>query len=288
MTFMSNEWNVLLVDDEPDVLSVSKLAMRNFEVFGLPLKLHTAASKAETLEMLGEETLFLSSLAVAFIDVVMESDTAGLELCQYIREDLNNSTTQLFIRTGQPGIAPEREVIDRFDINGYFTKAEATEDKLYSLVKSGVRQYFSIRNMKGMMRMVDAFITMGDSRQKMKEVLEQILRGFSIHDWEKTGRMDAYADIGGQAVLGDIGLDKQEAMKLKEKLETEERIPLGPDGDNYIIDEKNNLLMNIVAKPYQPEAFLLFKEPPVAASNETVMIFHFPLRSMATIWARAK
>ena len=32
-------------------------------------------------------------------------------------------------------------VLDRYDINGYFTKVEATEDKLYSLVKSGVRQY---------------------------------------------------------------------------------------------------------------------------------------------------
>jgi hypothetical protein len=83
------------------------------------------------------------NVAVAFIDVVMESDTAGLELCQYIRETMGNKTAQLFIRTGQPGVAPEREVIDRYDINGYFTKAEATEDKLYSLVKSGVRQYVS-------------------------------------------------------------------------------------------------------------------------------------------------
>ena len=31
-------WPVLLVDDEPDVLTVSKLAMKNFEVYGLPLK----------------------------------------------------------------------------------------------------------------------------------------------------------------------------------------------------------------------------------------------------------
>ncbi len=32
-------------------------------------------------------------------------------------------------------------MIDRYDIIGDFTKAEATEDKLYSLVKSGIRQY---------------------------------------------------------------------------------------------------------------------------------------------------
>ncbi|MCB0064721.1 MAG: hypothetical protein KDE19_21505, partial [Caldilineaceae bacterium] len=127
-----NEWDVLLVDDEPDVLSVSKLAMRDFEVYGLPLKIHTAASKAEALEFLRSKPENQFGLAVALVDVVMESDSAGLELCQTIREEMGNKLTQLFIRTGQPGVAPERSVIDRYDINGYFTKAEATEDKLYS------------------------------------------------------------------------------------------------------------------------------------------------------------
>lgn len=147
---MFNEsWPVLIVDDEPDVLQLSKLVMQDFTVYGLPLKLYTAESKAQAIELIHQElipalsTVTPPSVAVAFIDVVMESDTAGLELCQYIRETMGNKTAQLFIRTGQPGVAPEREVIDRYDINGYFTKAEATEDKLYSLVKSGVRQYLS-------------------------------------------------------------------------------------------------------------------------------------------------
>src|SRR6516162_8172483 len=128
------EWEVLLVDDEPDVLSVSKLAMKRFEVYGLPLKIHTAGSKAAAVEILRQSPALLPTLTVAFIDVVMESDTAGLELCEHIREKLNNKITQLFIRTGQPGVAPERSVIDRYDINGYFTKVEATEDKPYTLI----------------------------------------------------------------------------------------------------------------------------------------------------------
>ena len=123
-----NEWPILIVDDEPDILSISKLAMKNFTVYGLPLKLYTAQSKAEALELLaGELTVQgrFHHLAVAFVDVVMESDTAGLELCEHIRGKLQNHLTQLIIRTGQPGIAPEREVIDKYDINGYFTKPAA-------------------------------------------------------------------------------------------------------------------------------------------------------------------
>src|SRR5689334_15989530 len=135
------EWQILIVDDDPDVLAVSKLAMKKFEVYGVPLRIHTAASKAEAIELLKQLTrLKHVIIAVAFIDVVMETDTAGLELCDYLRQTFENKVTQLYIRTGQPGVAPERSVIDKYDINGYFTKVEMTEDKLYTLVKSACRQ----------------------------------------------------------------------------------------------------------------------------------------------------
>src|SRR5436305_10567274 len=134
------EWHVLLVDDDPDVLAVSKLAMKNFEVYGVPLHIHTAASKADAIELLKKLTrMDHVIIAIAFIDVVMETDTAGLELCEYLRDTYPNKVTQLYVRTGQPGVAPERSVIDKYDINGYFTKVEMTEDKLYTLVKSGCR-----------------------------------------------------------------------------------------------------------------------------------------------------
>src|SRR5205823_9173549 len=112
-----------------------------------------------------------SSIAVVFIDVVMETDTAGLELCEYIRETLGRPAVQLFIRTGQPGIAPERAVIDRYDINGYFTKVEATEDKLYSLVKSGIRQYFFASFSFHLSHLLDLCIAAAGSRERMARIM---------------------------------------------------------------------------------------------------------------------
>ncbi|HNF33630.1 MAG TPA: hypothetical protein PLZ03_02475 [Anaerolineales bacterium] len=142
-----NEWNILVVDDEPDVLAVTKLALRDVKVYGLPVKIHTASSKAEAIEMLKGPLALQGStepiVAVALVDVVMENDHAGLELCKFIREEANGHSVQLFIRTGQPGVAPERSVIDNYDISGYFTKVELSEQKLYTLVKSGVRQWFT-------------------------------------------------------------------------------------------------------------------------------------------------
>ena len=113
------EWPVLIVDDDPDVIAVSKLAMKNFIIDGVPIKLFAASSKAEAVELLSGPLggAALPYISVAFIDVVMEFDQAGLDLCRHIRETMMNRLTQIYIRTGQPGIAPEREVIDRYEIS---------------------------------------------------------------------------------------------------------------------------------------------------------------------------
>ena len=119
------EWPILLVDDDPDVLKVSKLAMKSFQVDGPPVKLYTAKSKAEAIDLLST-TLGgqFPYIAVAFIDVVMETDTAGLDLCEFIRESQQNRLTQIYIRTGQPGVAPER---------AHLAEAEECDAHKYSL-----------------------------------------------------------------------------------------------------------------------------------------------------------
>lgn len=137
---LDRHFNVLLVDDDADVLAVSKLALKRMRIYGLPLKIHTAASRAEA------ETFFKThpeggNVAIALVDVVMETDDAGLELCRFVRETLGNHVTPLVIRTGQAGLAPEKKVIDDFEISGYVNKVEATDTRLYSLIKAGVRSY---------------------------------------------------------------------------------------------------------------------------------------------------
>src|SRR5262249_5394189 len=172
----AKEWPVLFVDDDPDVLAVSRLALKDLEVDGVPVRLFTAKSKAEALDLLNGQLSYaaLPYLAVAFIDVVMETPTAGLDLCQYIRETQQNKLVQLFIRTGQPGVAPERAVIDRYDVNGYFSKVETTQDKLYSLVKAGVRQFDFARLAVGELQVITMAIAAADSHQS----IERVLRGF--------------------------------------------------------------------------------------------------------------
>lgn len=137
-------WNVLIVDDEPDIHEVTSLALKREKVFGAKLKLHHARSAREAMDFWQFEEA-AQALAVAFIDVVMETETAGLDLCKWIRETRHEHVTQLIIRTGQPGKAPPRQIIDDYNISGYLTKTEATGDRMYMTLKTAIQQYYNLQ-----------------------------------------------------------------------------------------------------------------------------------------------
>lgn len=130
-------WRVLLVDDEPDVHTATKVALRNLDIEGRRLEFQHAYSDAEARKVLQQEAPF----AVAVIDVVMESDTAGLDLVRYIREELADAQVRLILRTGQPGYAPEISTIQNYDINDYRTKSELTQSRLFTSLTMAVRSY---------------------------------------------------------------------------------------------------------------------------------------------------
>ncbi|MEO0853941.1 MAG: response regulator receiver protein, partial [Cyanobacteria bacterium J06648_11] len=121
-------WKVLVVDDEEQVHAVTRLALKNFAFEERPLEIISAYSKAEAQKVIDVNP----DTAVLLLDVVMESDRAGLELVQYIRESLKNLFVRIILRTGQPGAAPESTVIEGFDINDYKAKTELTQQKLVS------------------------------------------------------------------------------------------------------------------------------------------------------------
>ena len=148
-------WRVLVVDDEPDVRRLTALNLRGFEFAGRPVDLIEAGSAAEARERLREHP----DLALALIDVVMETDDAGLKLVEFIRNDLSNLMVRLIIRTGQPGAAPERYVIDNFDIDDYKDKTELTAQKLYTTVRSALKNFRDLQkidlNRQGLARILE-------------------------------------------------------------------------------------------------------------------------------------
>ncbi|WP_019557227.1 DUF3369 domain-containing protein [Thiomicrorhabdus arctica] len=136
-------WKVLIVDDEPDVHKITKLVLESVTFENKNVELLHAYSAAEAKEVLQRQPKN-APIAVAFIDVVMETDTAGLDLVKYIREEMDNHITRIILRTGQPGQAPEESVIKDYDINDYKSKTELTSSKLKTTLYASLRSYRDI------------------------------------------------------------------------------------------------------------------------------------------------
>ncbi len=128
---------VLVVDDERDVLLVTKLSLKGLRWRERRVEFIEATSGAEAVEQMRAHP----DVAVVLLDVVMETEHAGLECCKAIRDDLENKTVRVLLRTGQPGQAPEKQTIDDFDIDGYLPKAELTSSRLYSAVRTAIRAW---------------------------------------------------------------------------------------------------------------------------------------------------
>lgn len=134
---VNKAWKILIVDDDHGIHEVTKLALKSMTVRDRPVSFTSVFSAKEAQELLSHD----SSFNVALIDVVMETADAGLELTKYIRQVLLNPDLRIVIRTGQSGLAPEKFVIDNYDINDYKEKTELNADRLYSSIKMAILNY---------------------------------------------------------------------------------------------------------------------------------------------------
>ncbi|OGO84921.1 MAG: diguanylate phosphodiesterase [Chromatiales bacterium RIFOXYA1_FULL_46_5] len=155
-TQSSGEWHLLIVDDDEEIHTVTKLALSDLLVLDRKLVFHHAFSGKEALKFLAQNPY----IAVILLDVVMESDDAGLKVVQQIREELKMDEVRIVLRTGQPGYAPEESVIKEYDINDYKTKTELTRNKLVTAIISSIRSYQQIRtinqNRIGLQKIINA------------------------------------------------------------------------------------------------------------------------------------
>ena len=133
-------WKVLIIDDDESIHQITALVLRGFQFENRPVSLLHAYSGREAYQILEQQL----DIAVAIVDVVMETNHAGLELVKAIRNTLKQHQIRLILRTGQPGEAPEESVIRDYDINDYKNKTEVTAIKLKTLLYSALRSYRDI------------------------------------------------------------------------------------------------------------------------------------------------
>ncbi len=170
-------WKLLIVDDEKEVHEVTRMALSDFEFRGRKLEFLSAYSGAEAKKLVAEH----DDIALILLDVVMETDHAGLEVARFIRGDLQNSFVRIILRTGQPGQAPEHAVITQYDINDYKQKTDLTRHKLFTAVYTSISSYRDLialdLNRRGLEKVIDASARLFDVESLARftdGVLEQL------------------------------------------------------------------------------------------------------------------
>ncbi|KYK46487.1 histidine kinase [Bradyrhizobium liaoningense] len=173
----ARKWKIAVIDDDPAVHDGTRFALSDYSLNGQSLEILSAHSAAEGRKLMAEH----GDIAAVLLDVIMETDVAGLELVEFIRNEIRNETVRIILRTGQPGQAPERRVIVQYDINDYKAKTELTADKLFTSLTAALRSYQQLERMvqtrRGLEIIIDAASTLYDfkSMQRLAEgVLTQL------------------------------------------------------------------------------------------------------------------
>src|SRR5256885_2531963 len=83
-------WKIAVIDDDPAVHEGTRFALYDYSLNGQGLDIVSAYSAAEGRELLRSAP----DIAVILLDVVMETDDAGLELVDFIRTQLKNEAVR--------------------------------------------------------------------------------------------------------------------------------------------------------------------------------------------------
>jgi signal transduction histidine kinase len=170
----ARRWKIAVIDDDQAVHEGTRFALSDYTLNGQGLEILSAYSASEGRALMRAHP----DIAAVLLDVIMETDVAGLELVEYIRNEIRNETVRIILRTGQPGQAPERRVIVQYDINDYKAKTELTADKLFTSLTAALRSYQQLERMvqtrRGLEIIIDAASTLYDFRS-MQRLAEGVL-----------------------------------------------------------------------------------------------------------------
>ena len=172
-----DDWKIVIADDDDQVHSMTKIILNDISFEGRSIKMISCFSGKETIEIIKRNP----DTAILVLDVVMETERAGFDVVKYIRDELKNNTVRIILRTGEPGQAPEKEVIRNYDINDYKEKTELTAQKFYTTILTSLRAYknlISVENSKKSLQKMVSYSTSFQAENKLNSLFVKILTSF--------------------------------------------------------------------------------------------------------------
>ncbi len=173
-----HKWRILIVDDDEDVHVVTAAVLRDIRFDNRGLQITSCYSGTSACAFLDANP----DVSIILLDVVMETDDAGLRVVRHVRQTLENRKVRIILRTGQPGQAPEKDVIVGYDINDYKSKTGLTAQKLFTTIIAALRSYSDIEalesNRNGLRFISDTsatLLSLPDPREFAAHALDALL-----------------------------------------------------------------------------------------------------------------
>lgn len=161
-------WKIVIVDDDDEIHKVTKLSLNSFVFEGKGLEFVSLYSGAEAKAYFAQN----HDVALVLLDVVMESDDAGLQVANFLRKELRNSYTRIVLRTGQPGKAPEHSIFRDYDIDGYKAKTELNLNALQQVIYIALRSYRDLVKIQNYQKGLETIITSLSNLNQLENVLD--------------------------------------------------------------------------------------------------------------------
>jgi diguanylate cyclase (GGDEF)-like protein len=275
-------WKVLIVDDDPEIHSVTQLALSDLVVLGKRLEYLHAYSGADACKIIEQQ----HDIVIVLLDVVMETDDAGLKVVRHIREQLNRHDIRIVLRTGQPGYAPEESVIKDYDINDYKTKTELTRRKLVTTVYAAIRSYQQIetvnRSREGLEKIVTAsadLLELHTIHSYAEGVLSQLRNIIDncknlVFCARGQGIIDGVDDLSFY-ILGQVGLS---AILVNQKLEALKHPGVCQQVLNCFQQKQHNykqadICLYLASGGYRAVIYIELAEPAVELDQNLLEVF---------------
>ncbi|KAB2897435.1 MAG: EAL domain-containing protein, partial [Burkholderiaceae bacterium] len=131
------QWHILVIDDDPEVHASIRAALEGAALFGRSLAIAHARPDAEIRPLL----LRKPDWALVMLAIEADGVDRGLGLMPFIRHAAGMRSTQIVLRTSQPGHVPDLSALLQYDVHDYRTKSELTQDRWLALVAKALHSY---------------------------------------------------------------------------------------------------------------------------------------------------
>lgn len=123
----SGDWQILLVDDEPDMHAITTLTLSELRWGGRGLAFSSAYTISEAKELLAKNTY-----AAMLVDVQIDGEDAAQLLTEYLRREVGEPATRVIVRSGDHNYSPAWLRDPAMDVAAFVDKSLGTVERLRS------------------------------------------------------------------------------------------------------------------------------------------------------------